>query len=229
MCDKTGTLTKGVFEVTQIEPAQGMSADMLLETAACAESYSGHPISRSLKEAYGKPIDASRISDVEEISGHGVSAVIDGRKVCAGNAKLMKKLGVSYVKPQKTGTEVHVAVDGNYAGYILISDVVKPNAKAAVAGLKAAGVRQVVMLTGDAANVAEAVAAELGVDVVKSELLPADKVAEVERLLAEKGAKERLAFVGDGINDAPVLSRADIGIAMGRLDRMRRLRRRILS
>ncbi len=217
VCDKTGTLTKGVFEVTQIEPAQGMSADMLLETAACAESYSGHPISRSLKEAYGKPIDASRISDVEEISGHGVSAVIDGRKVCAGNAKLMKKLGVSYVKPQKTGTEVHVAVDGNYAGYILISDVVKPNAKAAVAGLKAAGVRQVVMLTGDAANVAEAVAAELGVDVVKSELLPADKVAEVERLLAEKGAKERLAFVGDGINDAPVLSRADIGIAMGAL------------
>ncbi len=217
VCDKTGTLTKGVFEVTQIEPAQGMSADMLLETAACAESYSGHPISRSLKEAYGKPIDASRISDVEEISGHGVSAVIDGRKVCAGNAKLMKKLGVSYVKPQKTGTEVHVAVDGNYAGYILISDVVKPNAKAAVAGLKAAGVRQVVMLTGDAANVAESVAAELGVDVVKSELLPADKVAEVERLLAEKGAKERLAFVGDGINDAPVLSRADIGIAMGAL------------
>ena len=196
VCDKTGTLTKGVFEVTQIEPAQGMSADMLLETAACAESYSGHPISRSLKEAYGKPIDASRISDVEEISGHGVSAVIDGRKVCAGNAKLMKKLGVSYVKPQKTGTEVHVAVDGNYAGYILISDVVKPNAKAAVAGLKAAGVRQVVMLTGDAANVAESVAAELGVDVVKS---------------------QRLAFVGDGINDAPELSRADIGIAMGAL------------
>ena len=217
VCDKTGTLTKGVFEVTQIEPTQGISADMLLETAACAESYSGHPISRSLKEAYGKPIDASRISDVEEISGHGVSAVIDGRMVSAGNAKLMKKLGVSYVKPQKTGTEVHVAVDGNYAGYILISDVVKPNAKAAVAGLKAAGVRQVVMLTGDAANVAEAVAAELGVDVVKSELLPADKVAEVERLLAEKGAKERLAFVGDGINDAPVLSRADIGIAMGAL------------
>ncbi len=217
VCDKTGTLTKGVFEVTHIEPAEGVSPDTLLEVAACAESYSGHPISRSLKEAYGKPVDASRVSDVEEISGHGVSAVIDGRKVSAGNARLMKRLGISYTKPQKTGTEVHVAIDGNYAGYILISDVVKPNAKEAVAGLKAAGVRQVVMLTGDAANVAEAVAAELGVDVVKSELLPADKVAEVERLLAEKGGKERLAFVGDGINDAPVLSRADIGIAMGAL------------
>lgn len=217
VCDKTGTLTKGVFEVTHIEPAEGVSPDVLLEAAACAESYSGHPISRSLKEAYGKPVDASRVSDVEEISGHGVSAVIDGRKVSAGNARLMKRLGISYTKPQKTGTEVHVAIDGNYAGYILISDVVKPNAKEAVAGLKAAGVRQVVMLTGDAANVAETVAAELGVDVVKSELLPADKVAEVERLLAEKGGKERLAFVGDGINDAPVLSRADIGIAMGAL------------
>lgn len=217
VCDKTGTLTKGVFEVTHIEPAEGVSPDTLLEAAACAESYSGHPISRSLKEAYGKPVDASRVSDVEEISGHGVSAVIDGRKVSAGNARMMKRLGISYTKPQKTGTEVHVAIDGNYAGYILISDVVKPNAKEAVAGLKAAGVRQVVMLTGDAANVAEAVAAELGVDVVKSELLPADKVAEVERLLAEKGGKERLAFVGDGINDAPVLSRADIGIAMGAL------------
>lgn len=217
VCDKTGTLTKGVFEVTHIEPAEGVSPNTLLEAAACAESYSGHPISRSLKEAYGKPVDASRVSDVEEISGHGVSAVIDGRKVSAGNARLMKRLGISYTKPQKTGTEVHVAIDGNYAGYILISDVVKPNAKEAVAGLKAAGVRQVVMLTGDAANVAEAVAAELGVDVVKSELLPADKVAEVERLLAEKGGKERLAFVGDGINDAPVLSRADIGIAMGAL------------
>lgn len=217
VCDKTGTLTKGVFEVTHIDPAEGVSADALLEAAACAESYSGHPISRSLKEAYGRPIDASRVSGVEEISGHGVSAAIDGRRVSVGNVKLMKKLGISYTKPQKTGTEVHVAIDGKYAGYILISDVVKPNAKEAVAGLKAAGVRQVVMLTGDAANVAEAVAAELGVDVVKSELLPADKVAEVERLLAEKGGKERLAFVGDGINDAPVLSRADIGIAMGAL------------
>ena len=221
VCDKTGTLTKGVFEVTQIEASEGVTADALLEMAAYAESYSNHPISKSLKDAYGrrtgKQIEASRVCDVEEISGHGVSAVIDGRKVSAGNAKFMKMLGVSYTVPQKTGTEVHVAVDGSYAGYILISDVIKPNARAAVAGLKAAGVRQVVMLTGDAKNVAEAVAEELGVDVVKSELLPADKVAEVERLLASKGEKERLAFVGDGINDAPVLSRADIGIAMGAL------------
>ncbi|MCI8966174.1 MAG: cadmium-translocating P-type ATPase [Lachnospiraceae bacterium] len=221
VCDKTGTLTKGVFEVTQIEASEGVTADALLEMAACAESYSNHPISKSLKDAYGrrtgKQIEASRVCDVEEISGHGVSAVIDGRKVSAGNAKFMKMLGVSYSVPQKTGTEVHVAVDGSYAGYILISDVIKPNARAAVAGLKAAGVRQVVMLTGDAKNVAEAVAEELGVDVVRSELLPADKVAEVERLLASKGEKERLAFVGDGINDAPVLSRADIGIAMGAL------------
>lgn len=221
VCDKTGTLTKGVFEVTQIEASEGVTADTLLEMAAYAESYSNHPISKSLKDAYGrrtgKQIEAARVCDVEEISGHGVSAVIDGRKVSAGNARFMKMLGVSYTVPQKTGTEVHVAVDGSYAGYILISDVIKPNARAAVAGLKAAGVRQVVMLTGDAKNVAEAVAEELGVDVVKSELLPADKVAEVERLLASKGEKERLAFVGDGINDAPVLSRADIGIAMGAL------------
>lgn len=221
VCDKTGTLTKGVFEVTQIESSEGVTADALLEMAAYAESYSNHPISKSLKDAYGrrtgKQIEAARVCDVEEISGHGVSAVIDGRKVSAGNARFMKMLGVSYTVPQKTGTEVHVAVDGSYAGYILISDVIKPNARAAVAGLKAAGVRQVVMLTGDAKNVAEAVAEELGVDVVKSELLPADKVAEVERLLASKGEKERLAFVGDGINDAPVLSRADIGIAMGAL------------
>ena len=221
VCDKTGTLTKGVFEVTQIEASEGVTADTLLEMAAYAESYSNHPISKSLKDAYGrrtgKQIEAARVCDVEEISGHGVSAVIDGRKVSAGNARFMKMLGVSYTVPQKTGTEVHVAVDGSYAGYILISDVIKPNARAAVAGLKAAGVRQVVMLTGDAKNVAEAVAEELGVDVVRSELLPADKVAEVERLLASKGEKERLAFVGDGINDAPVLSRADIGIAMGAL------------
>lgn len=221
VCDKTGTLTKGVFEVTQIEASEGVTADALLEMAAYAESYSNHPISKSLKDAYGrrtgKQIEAARVCDVEEISGHGVSAVIDGRKVSAGNARFMKMLGVSYTVPQKTGTEVHVAVDGSYAGYILISDVIKPNARAAVEGLKAAGVRQVVMLTGDAKNVAEAVAEELGVDVVRSELLPADKVAEVERLLASKGEKERLAFVGDGINDAPVLSRADIGIAMGAL------------
>lgn len=221
VCDKTGTLTKGVFEVTQIEAAEGTTQEQLLELAAYAESYSNHPISKSLKEAYGKrtgkQIDTARVSDVKEISGHGVSAVIDGRKVLAGNVKFMKQLEISYTVPQKVGTEVHVAVDGKYAGYILISDIVKPNAKAAIADLKAAGVRQVIMLTGDAGNVAEAVAAELGVDVVKSELLPADKVAEVERLLASKVEKERLAFVGDGINDAPVLSRADLGIAMGAL------------
>lgn len=221
VCDKTGTLTKGVFEVTDIMPADKMTEDMLLELAAYAESYSNHPISRSLKEAYekrtGKQVDATKVSDVEEISGHGVSAVIDGRKVSVGNVKYMRLLNISYTKPQRIGTEVHVAVDGNYAGYLLISDIIKPSAKAAIAGLKTAGVKQVIMLTGDARTVAEAVAQELGVDVVKSELLPADKVTEVERLLAEKGDKERLAFVGDGINDAPVLSRADVGIAMGAL------------
>lgn len=221
VCDKTGTLTKGVFEVTHIKAADGMTEDTLLEMAAYVESYSNHPISKSLKEAYanqtGKQIDTMRVSNVEEVSGHGISAVIDGRKVSAGNVRFMKMLNIPYIVPQKVGTEVHVAVDGKYAGYILISDIVKPNAKAAIAGLKAAGVRQVIMLTGDAKNVAEAVAAELGVDVVKSGLLPADKVAEVERLLETKGEKERLAFVGDGINDAPVLSRADLGIAMGAL------------
>ena len=217
VCDKTGTLTKGVFEVTHVEAETWLSNEELLETAAYAESYSNHPISRSLKEAYGKPIDTSRVSEVEERSGHGVSAVIDGKKVSAGNTKLMKMLGISYAAPQKIGTEVHVAIDGNYAGYILISDIVKPNAKSAIAVLKAAGVKQVVMLTGDTRPVAEAVASELGVDVVKSELLPADKVTEVEYLLTAKGTKEKLAFVGDGINDAPVLSRADLGIAMGAL------------
>lgn len=217
VCDKTGTLTKGVFEVTDIETADGISKEELLELAACVESYSNHPISKSLKQAYGKQIDTSRVSDVEEMSGHGVSAVVDGRKVSVGNVKLMKALQISYITPQKVGTQVHVAVDGSYAGCILISDIVKPNAKAAIAGLKAAGVKQVIMLTGDAKPVAEAVAAELGVDVVKSELLPADKVSEVEKLLAAKGEKEKLAFVGDGINDAPVLSRADLGIAMGAL------------
>ena len=217
VCDKIGTLTKGVFEVTHVEAETWLSNEELLETAAYAESYSNHPISRSLKEAYGKPIDTSRVSEVEERSGHGVSAVIGGKKVSAGNTKLMKMLGISYAAPQKIGTEVHVAINGNYAGYILISDIVKPNAKSAIAGLKAAGVKQVVMLTGDTKPVAEAVASELGVDVVKSELLPADKVTEVEYLLTAKGTKEKLAFVGDGINDAPVLSRADLGIAMGAL------------
>ena len=221
VCDKTGTLTKGVFEVTHLESAEGIAEEELLEMAAYAESYSNHPISRSLKEAYhkktGRQIDASRVTNVEEISGHGVSAVVDGRNVSAGNVKFMEKLKISYMLPQKTGTEVHVAIDGKYAGYILISDLVKPTAMAAIAGLKAAGIKQVIMLTGDARHVAEAVAAEIGVDVVKSELLPADKVAEVEHLLAAKSDRERLAFVGDGINDAPVLSRADLGIAMGAL------------
>lgn len=217
VCDKTGTLTKGVFEVTHVEPSNGMTADVLLEMAAYAECYSNHPISKSLKTAYGKAIDSSRVADVEEIGGHGVQAFVDGRLVAVGNVKLMKQLEMPYVVPAKVGTEVHLAIDGQYAGYILISDVVKPNAKAAVRGLKEAGVRQVIMLTGDAGRVADAVAEELGIDVVRSELLPADKVTEVEKLLEAKNGKEKLAFVGDGINDAPVLSRADLGIAMGAL------------
>lgn len=217
VCDKTGTLTKGVFEVTHQEAAEGFTKEELLEMAACAECYSNHPISKSLREAYGHEIDRSRVKDVEEISGHGVCAYVDGRMVAAGNRKLMKKLQITHIEPDKTGTEVHVAVDGIYAGHILIADVVKPGAKDAVTGLKNAGVREVVMLTGDSRPVAEAVAEELGVDVVRSELLPADKVTEVERLLGMKGRKEKLAFVGDGINDAPVLSRADLGIAMGAL------------
>ena len=217
VCDKTGTLTKGVFEVTYMEAADGVSKEELLEAAAYAENYSNHPISKSLKQAYGKPIDPERVTDVEEIGGHGVTAVVNGRRAAVGNGKLMKKLNIPYLEPEKTGTEVHVALDGRYAGYILISDVIKDNAKAAVLGLKSAGVKQVVMLTGDAKKVADAVAEELGVDVVKSELLPADKVGEVEKLLASKDKKEKLAFVGDGVNDAPVLSRADLGIAMGAL------------
>lgn len=217
VCDKTGTLTKGVFEVTYMEAADGISQEELLETAAYAENYSNHPISKSLKEAYRKPIDPAGVTDVEEIGGHGVTAVVNGRRAAVGNVKLMKKLNIPYLVPEKTGTEVHVAIDGKYAGYILISDVIKDNAKAAVSGLKSAGVKQVVMLTGDAKKVADSVAAELGVDVVKSELLPADKVGEVEKLLAAKDKKEKLAFVGDGVNDAPVLSRADLGIAMGAL------------
>ena len=217
VCDKTGTLTKGVFEVTYMEAADGVSKEELLEAAAYAENYSNHPISKSLKQAYGKPIDPERVTDVEEIGGHGVTAVVNGRRAAVGNVKLMKKLNIPYLEPDKTGTEVHVALDGRYAGYILISDVIKDNARAAVLGLKSAGVKQVVMLTGDAKKVADAVAEELGVDVVKSELLPADKVGEVEKLLASKDKKEKLAFVGDGVNDAPVLSRADLGIAMGAL------------
>lgn len=217
VCDKTGTLTKGVFQVTEIHPVSGMSEDDLLEKAAFVESYSNHPISKSLKEAYGKEIDNNRVTDAKEISGHGVSAVVDGHEVAAGNVKLMKKMNIEAAVPASVGTEIHVAVDGKYAGYILISDVVKPNAKEAISGLKAAGVEKVVMLTGDARKVADAVGRELGVDEVRSELLPGDKVDEVEKLIAAKGEKEKLAFVGDGINDAPVLSRADIGIAMGAL------------
>lgn len=217
VCDKTGTLTKGVFQVTEIHPVSGMSEADLLEKAAFVESYSNHPISKSLKEAYGKEIDNNRVTDAKEISGHGVSAVVDGHEVAAGNVKLMKKMNIEAAVPASVGTEIHVAVDGKYAGYILISDVVKPNAKEAISGLKAAGVEKVVMLTGDAKKVADAVGRELGVDEVRSELLPGDKVDEVEKLIAAKGEKEKLAFVGDGINDAPVLSRADIGIAMGAL------------
>ncbi len=215
VCDKTGTLTRGVFEVTHLAPEEDTSAEALLETAVYAEHYSNHPISKSLKEAYGRSIDPARVSEVEEISGHGVTALVDGRKVAVGNRKLMDRLSIPYGKPQQIGTEVHVAVEGRYAGYILIADVVKPNAGKAVSALKAAGVEKVVMLTGDARAVADAVADEIGVDVVKSELLPADKVKEVEALLAAQGRKGKLAFVGDGINDAPVLSRADLGIAMG--------------
>ena len=217
VCDKTGTLTKGVFEVTHIVPEGNIQSEELLRLAAYVENYSNHPISRSLKEAYGKPIDSAKVQNVEELSGRGVQAFVDNKCVAVGNQKLMESLKIVCKNPEEAGTQVHVAVGGNYAGYILISDVVKPNAAAAVADLKRAGVSQVVMLTGDAKSVAESVAREIGVDVVKSELLPADKVTEVEALLAAKSEKEKLAFVGDGINDAPVLSRADIGIAMGAL------------
>lgn len=215
--DKTGTLTKGVFDVTGIYPGQGFTEEELLEYAAYAESYSSHPISKSLKNAYGKELDASNVSDVEEISGHGVTAKVNGRQVAAGNAKLMKSLNLAYTENTGVGTVVHVAVDGNYAGYILISDVIKDGAKEAIASLKNSGVKKCIMLTGDSKTVAEHVSGELKLDEVHSELLPADKVSCVEKLLQEKGAKEKLAFVGDGINDAPVLSRADIGIAMGAL------------
>lgn len=217
VCDKTGTLTKGVFEVTHIEAAEGFTQEALLAYAALAESYSTHPISRSLQEAYGQAIDTGRVKDVEEIGGHGVCACVDGRLIVAGNRRLMEKRQIVPMELQNAGTQVHVAVDGVYAGCILISDVVKPGAKKALAALKKAGVRKIVMLTGDAGTAADIVAAELGVDEVRSELLPADKVAEVERLLLEKGKRDKLAFVGDGINDAPVLSRADLGIAMGAL------------
>lgn len=222
VCDKTGTLTKGVFEVTDVKTANSYKKDELLKLAAYAESYSTHPISKSIRNAYGNDIDTGIVSDIEEISGHGISADVEGRKVLAGNIKLMKQFNIDVSSTaaevdSAIGTLVYVAVDGTYAGCIIISDVVKPTSAQAVRSLKKAGVSKVVMLTGDAKNVADAVGGELGIDVVKSELLPADKVEEVEKLLSNKDKNEVLAFVGDGINDAPVLSRADIGIAMGAL------------
>ncbi len=212
--DKTGTLTQGVFEVTAVHH-NALDETKVLEYAALAECASSHPISKSLQKAYGKPINRSRVTDIQEISGHGVVANVDGHTVAAGNSKLMRKLEVPYHDCRSVGTIIHMAIDGHYAGHIVISDVVKPNAKTAIAALKKRGVKKTVMLTGDTKVVAEQVAAELGVDEVRSELLPGDKVAEVEKLLAQKSPKEKLAFVGDGINDAPVLTRADIGIAMG--------------
>ncbi len=214
--DKTGTMTQGVFEVAGVHH-NSVEKEKLLEYAALAESYSSHPISKSLQKAYGKVIDQSRVSDVEEISGNGVTAKVDGVSVAAGNAKLMKRMGVEYKDCHSVGTVVHMAIDGVYAGHILISDIIKPHAKDAIKELKKAGVTKTVMLTGDAKNVGEQVAKELGIGEVYTELLPADKVSLVEKLLEQKSGKEKLAFVGDGINDAPVLSRADIGIAMGAL------------
>lgn len=214
--DKTGTMTKGVFEVNGIHHSPYKDEE-LLEYAALAESYSTHPISKSLQRAYGKPIDKNRVSDVEEIGGHGLTAKVDGKVVAAGNAKLMKKLGIEYHDCSHVGTIVHVAIDGKYAGHILISDVIKEHAAEAIAALKKSGIEKTVMLTGDAKNVADHVAAQLGIDEVCSELLPGDKVEKVEELLTKKSEKDKLTFVGDGINDAPVLSRADIGIAMGAL------------
>ena len=212
--DKTGTMTEGVFEVAGVYD-NTLDREKVLEYAALAESSSSHPISRSLQKAYGKGIDRTRVTDVEEISGHGITAKVDGVSVAAGNYKLMKKLGLSYSETDKVGTIVHIAIDGSYEGYILISDKIKPTSAAAIKALKKAGIKGTIMLTGDSRTVADSVAAELGIDEVYSELLPGDKVAKVEELLARKGSKEKLAFVGDGINDAPVLSRADIGIAMG--------------
>ena len=214
--DKTGTLTKGVFQVTAIHP-EGVSQQELLELAALAESYSDHPISRSLKEAWGKALDTARVGQVEELSGRGVRAQVDGKEVWAGNGKLMEEIGLAYRPSRQVGTVVHVAAEGRYLGYILIADEVKPDAKEAIAALKAQGVKKTVLLTGDAKDVGEAVAQELGLDEAYTQLLPGDKVERVEALLQETSPKGKLAFVGDGINDAPVLSRADIGIAMGAL------------
>ena len=214
--DKTGTMTQGVFEVSGVHHSS-MDTEKLLEYAALAECHSSHPISKSLKKAYGKPLDPGRVTEIEEISGNGVTAKVDGVRVAAGNSKLMEKLGVDCMECHSVGTVVHMAVDGKYAGHILISDQIKPHAKEAIAALKKCGVKKTIMLTGDRREAARQVAEELGIDEVHSELLPGDKVAQVEKLLGEKGEKEKLAFVGDGINDAPVLSRADIGIAMGAL------------
>ena len=215
--DKTGTLTQGTFKVTGVHPADGITDEQLVEAAALAESWSKHPISLSIKAAYGKEIDTSRVTDVEELGGHGVTAKVDGKPVAAGNARLMERLGLSAPAVSETGTVVHVAIDGQYAGCLLIADVVKPHSAEAIRALKAAGVRKTVMLTGDAEPVAKAVSAQLGLDEYHAGLLPGDKVDQIETLIAAKKSKENLAFVGDGINDAPVLSRADVGIAMGAL------------
>ena len=215
--DKTGTLTQGVFKVVGVHTANGVEENALVEAAALTESWSKHPISLSIKAAYGKDIDQNRVTDVEELGGYGVTAKVDGKSVAVGNARLMKKLNLTAPEVNEVGTVVHVAIDGKYAGYLLISDVVKPHSAKAIKGLKSAGVRKTVMLTGDAEPVAKAVASELGLDEYHAGLLPGDKVDQIETLLANKQPKENLAFVGDGINDAPVLSRADIGIAMGAL------------
>ena len=215
--DKTGTLTQGTFKVTGVHPADGITDEQLVEAAALAESWSKHPISLSIKAAYGKEIDSARVTDVEELGGHGVTAKVDGKPVAAGNARLMERLGLSAPAVSETGTVVHVAIDGRYAGCLLIADVVKPHSAEAIRALKAAGVRKTVMLTGDAEPVAKAVSAQLGLDEYHAGLLPGDKVEQIEKLIAAKKSKENLAFVGDGINDAPVLSRADVGIAMGAL------------
>ena len=215
--DKTGTLTQGTFKVTGVHPADGVTDEQLVEAAALAESWSKHPISLSIKAAYGKEIDSARVTDVEELGGHGVTAKVDGKPVAAGNARLMERLGLSAPAVSETGTVVHVAINGRYAGCLLIADVVKPHSAEAIRALKAAGVRKTVMLTGDAEPVAKAVSAQLGLDEYHAGLLPGDKVEQIEKLIAAKKSKENLAFVGDGINDAPVLSRADVGIAMGAL------------
>ena len=215
--DKTGTLTQGTFKVVGVHPENGVTEAELVEAAALAESWSKHPISLSIKNAYGKEIDANRVTDVQELGGHGVTAKVDGKTVAAGNARLMAKLNLSAPEVTEPGTIVHVAIEGKYAGYLLIADVVKPHSAQAIKGLKAAGVRKTVMLTGDAEPVAKAVASDLGLDEYHAGLLPGDKVDQIEKLLTAKSSKENLAFVGDGINDAPVLSRADIGIAMGAL------------